>query len=490
LTQTTSQPDKMSPRRVVGFACNQGFIFFLFYMGQNRALTVGAFTFERADLIGALLFMVLALLVLRLLSESSRRIVFSRPALVLYALMLMTGSLLTQFLPDQALPWWLLESFLVGVSYAFLLASWGHSFGEAPTKVSAPEVFFASFIGALFGITLSIIPLPSIELVFCLLPLASAAALLVPSQYSTKNSFLDLATPPSTATKNAASNTKPIVVDEKDASKQTALLTLKIMAGTALFGMAAGFMETFNTQPGTETMPAFGVALLLFAAFALGTLSLLLSDGFGKGAALNKGYRLAIFVMLLGFLLLPSPLFVDSATKGEAIILAGYLGLSAVLISLFLVLAEITNTSTTVSFSKGFAALFGGEVVGIFLANILSTAQPGETNPYSVVVFAGIIVLFSYLFLFTERDFSNLSEIVTSADSFESTCQEFIARYSLSAREAEVLPFVLKGRTSDRISRELFISKSTVETHLSHIYTKAGVHNRQELIDLSDLLSS
>ncbi|MCL2826991.1 MAG: helix-turn-helix transcriptional regulator, partial [Eggerthellaceae bacterium] len=287
------------------------------------------------------------------------------------------------------------------------------------------------------------------------------------------------------AAPRTASSQKPIVVAD-DTAPETALLSAKIIAGTALFGLAAGLMETFNTDPGTAAMPTYGVALLLLAAFAVGTLSLLLSDGFGKGAALNKAYRLALFVMIVGFFLVPLPLFAGSVISGEAIVLAGYLGLSAVLISLFLVLADITGTSAISSFSKGLAALFGGEFAGVLLANLADSTQPGEVTPYFVVVFAGIIVLFSYLFLFTERDFGSLSEIVTSTDSFEDRCQALVARFGLSAREAEVLPFILKGRTSERISQELFISKSTVETHVRRIYTKAGVHSRQELIDLSE----
>lgn len=250
--------------------------------------------------------------------------------------------------------------------------------------------------------------------------------------------------------------------------------------------MAAGFMETFNTDPGNAAMASYPVSLLLFGAFALGTLSLLRSDGFGRGAALNKAYRLALFIMMTGYLLIPVPQFADSLVPGEAVVLAGYLGLSAVLISLFLVLAKLTATDAAMSFSRGFVALFGGELVGVAIANAFDYAQPGYVTPYSVVVFAGILVLFSYVFLFTERDFGNLSEIVTSTDSLEDACSAIAKEYGLSDREGEILPFALRGRTSERISQELHISKSTVDTHLRRIYAKAGVHSRQELIDLSE----
>lgn len=40
--------------------------------------------------------------------------------------------------------------------------------------------------------------------------------------------------------------------------------------------------------------------------------------------------------------------------------------------------------------------------------------------------------------------------------------------------------------TQGRIADELHVSQSTVYTHIVHIYTKTGLHSRQELMDLMD----
>lgn len=50
----------------------------------------------------------------------------------------------------------------------------------------------------------------------------------------------------------------------------------------------------------------------------------------------------------------------------------------------------------------------------------------------------------------------------------------------LSAREAEVLAWATQGRTVAEISQILFVSASTVEKHMEHIYAKLGVHSRAE----------
>ena len=51
-------------------------------------------------------------------------------------------------------------------------------------------------------------------------------------------------------------------------------------------------------------------------------------------------------------------------------------------------------------------------------------------------------------------------------------------RVSLSAREIEVLGLVAAGRTNTEVAAELFVSETTVKSHLAHIFTKLGVTSR------------
>lgn len=65
-----------------------------------------------------------------------------------------------------------------------------------------------------------------------------------------------------------------------------------------------------------------------------------------------------------------------------------------------------------------------------------------------------------------------------------SPCEQVVAQYGLSAREADVLGLLARGRDAGYIAEELVISKNTVRTHMKNIFAKTGVHSRQELIDL------
>lgn len=56
--------------------------------------------------------------------------------------------------------------------------------------------------------------------------------------------------------------------------------------------------------------------------------------------------------------------------------------------------------------------------------------------------------------------------------------------FKLSPREQEVLRYLGKGRSVPYMREVMTLSKSTIETHIKHIYAKTDVHSKQELIDL------
>ncbi|MFQ6329799.1 response regulator [Nocardia sp. NBC_01009] len=53
---------------------------------------------------------------------------------------------------------------------------------------------------------------------------------------------------------------------------------------------------------------------------------------------------------------------------------------------------------------------------------------------------------------------------------------------TLSPREIEVLRLVADGRSNREIAKELFLSETTVKSHLVHIYAKLGVRSRTSAV--------
>jgi DNA-binding CsgD family transcriptional regulator len=56
---------------------------------------------------------------------------------------------------------------------------------------------------------------------------------------------------------------------------------------------------------------------------------------------------------------------------------------------------------------------------------------------------------------------------------------------SLTPTELDVVRLAVAGHNNPEIGARLFMSRSTVKTHLSHVYTKLGVSNRTELAALA-----
>lgn len=65
--------------------------------------------------------------------------------------------------------------------------------------------------------------------------------------------------------------------------------------------------------------------------------------------------------------------------------------------------------------------------------------------------------------------------------AFEAFCQ----RYDISRREAEIIREIRAGKSNREIADTLFITLQTVKDHIHRIFTKTGVSNRVQLINLS-----
>ena len=66
--------------------------------------------------------------------------------------------------------------------------------------------------------------------------------------------------------------------------------------------------------------------------------------------------------------------------------------------------------------------------------------------------------------------------------SLEDRIDSVASRYGFSAREREVFELWVTGHDAQYIQDELVISRSTVKTHVRHIYEKCDVHSRSDLM--------
>ncbi|NHM13837.1 helix-turn-helix transcriptional regulator [Xiamenia xianingshaonis] len=492
--------DKRVVRLAVGFACLQGYLLSVFYDGIHPAVLLGSFSFARPQVLLILAWTVLAFVLLRVFSAKARDAALSRTLLWCYVALLAVGAALAAVPGENGAPV-AFEGLVIGIPSALLMAAWGRAFALGG-ETGAVAVLASAGLAGILALPFCLLP-PAANVALGILPVASCAALCSLEPYARAAQAVDgsdraePAAAPGHLHPDASS--APVrqvrfsdVVASKDQRDETMRLSTKMLSGTFVFGAASGFMQVFRTDAVHEGSAAVSMLLLVF--FSLAALQLLgagRTDESRSGAAqgqnpLAEVYRLALLLMMAGFLFVP--VLGSFGVPGEAIVLAGYLGLSFVLVALFLRLSKARGLDPALAFASGFSSLYLGVMDGIVLGNGMVAVQPPGQIPFVVAAVAGLAALFAYLFLFTERDFEALSSLARTVDVFSEVCDGIASTYKLSKRESEILPLALRGRTGERIASELFISKSTAETHLRRIYAKTGTHGRQELIDLSETM--
>ncbi len=69
-----------------------------------------------------------------------------------------------------------------------------------------------------------------------------------------------------------------------------------------------------------------------------------------------------------------------------------------------------------------------------------------------------------------------------SSSHYKNNLKDVLQTYQLSEREGDVFIHVLNGKSNKTISSTLFIEEGTVKNHLTNIYKKLNVKNRNELM--------
>ncbi|MDR0347399.1 MAG: helix-turn-helix transcriptional regulator [Coriobacteriales bacterium] len=134
---------------------------------------------------------------------------------------------------------------------------------------------------------------------------------------------------------------------------------------------------------------------------------------------------------------------------------------------------------------------------------LLTFAMPTPSSAYrliAVLALYGFIVVLMFAFRLTRPAAQQAVPVTTDTAPSEppntdtkgingeatalSPLSELAQSCNLSPRETEVFLLLAQGRSRPYIQQELFLADGTVKTHISRIYTKLGISNRQELITL------
>ena len=472
----------------LGLSCCLAFLFLLFFFGGKLLyVTDGTLLFTR--FMAVCLFMGVSIVIIagftlvRFCSESLRARLLCTPVLVALSVLTLGLAIASAF--DSLV--YNVVTAVTGISYglvlSFLISAWVKHIASLRSHDFIPALLVCSGTGAALCALVLLLPFST--------QLGVAFALVSSLCFA----FLK----PATVQDDETNETNEASEAEENSSSSVSLLSSRIKGGTVLYGIAAGITATyvymFNTaQASTHVYTLVFLALLSLCATQLSAVK----DEQTKGNvsaepqqkshawrfALCYTYQVAICLFVAGLFL--TPVLGAFAITGESIALAGYFGIVVVFSVLFLIVAHIAHVQAVLVLADGFRLLFAGVVLGILFGYAIAYIEVYYALDYLSIACAGVLILLSYNFFFTHQDFVELTAVAGAADNFEDACRALVEIYALSKREAEVLPLALKGRTAERIAGELFVSKSTIDTHLRRIYTKCNVHTRQELIDLAE----
>jgi DNA-binding CsgD family transcriptional regulator len=131
---------------------------------------------------------------------------------------------------------------------------------------------------------------------------------------------------------------------------------------------------------------------------------------------------------------------------------------------------------------KRMARTFGLFFVSLSCMDIGALFLPSQWDVF-LSMLSGLVLNLCLLLYFKSFVAAYYGPIVPAADpnlNLNGICEEF----HFSARERDIIQMILRGKSNKEIEQELFISSHTVKNHIYHIFQKAGIKSRGQLVSI------
>jgi DNA-binding CsgD family transcriptional regulator len=386
---------------------------------------------------------------------ASGTLVFSSLGLVNYPLLQLAGA------------------FLTGLTSPCLLLLWGEQYGKLGTRVLIIYTTLSFLLAAVLHLVISSLPPFVTAIAVTAIPLLSLLMLRI------HHSVVD-------AGEQGDQDRRNFNIEELKASLPPRIL-IGFLVVMFIYGGAVS-LHNINGSNGIEQLITDVTSLLVVAIGAL-SIGLFTSR---QVLSLGVGFRLSL--LLIAALFIPLALLDRSFTPLSSFFASA--GSNAIEILSWILLAYIAAGSRIPIFTI-FAAcntvfhigMAAGELSGILMAD--------HVLLFSILAICALVALSGFAFI--DRDTTillqppnanELSQIIRKSGVMESSVAGIAKEFGLSEREREVFELWSVGYGAKAIEKKLFISPSTIKTHIQHIYEKCDVHSRMEIIALLERYSS
>lgn len=411
------------------------------------------------------------------------------------------GVLLHSFSENPAFD--IVSAVFVAYGVAALCLGWAQPFSAIRLRKRVVASAAGTICGCFLYLAIVIVPQPFALFIGSCLPIVSIACLIVLQTKPAAEQSGD-APPP---IRESLSSQEPLSISALSHLDSSPSLSHRssnmhpfgreLSAAIFLYGML--FVLAGHVLPETESAWVSSVApgVINVAAFLL--IEIILTVYMVRRVHRENpvvAYRPATILVAVAFLLLPF----STAELSITCMAVAFAGFGSFMVFFWIVMGNICqkwHLSHLRVFTQGFLTLLIGIATGELIAWLLYLLRhPG----FDYVATLSIVSLFLLVVMAWQMSdgsrFANETKEMGGQffDPTENDMQEnadgmpdlehAAERYRLSPRESEVLALLLKGRSIPYICDELFIAKSTAQTHVRHIYAKMEITGgRQELID-------
>ena len=351
---------------------------------------------------------------------------------------------------------------LFGLASGPLWASWWTSLSRHEDETFLRNLISSFCLGALFSIVVALV-LPYMVLVVIILTLSiiSATSLLV---YPTA---LEL------SIKESSRANKPFVI-RSIAYIVIVFLFIQLMQST--FPISNYPFEHVN--PAALLSVLIEIILLVVISFALqkGGETIILN------LQLGIVFLLGLNIFLLAFKLFDAiPISINAA--GRFVFL--------LLLQILLTKESFRIGSVFITITVGLASVFFGMTLADILGTLFRMSSAFDPRNFEFRAVIAFVAIFIFMILVTFmspcgglKKSPDPTDTLESDASLDVRCSILSQKIGLTPRETEILNLIAQGRSVPYIEDSLILSKNTVKTHVKHIYQKAGVSTKQELITM------
>ena len=174
----------------------------------------------------------------------------------------------------------------------------------------------------------------------------------------------------------------------------------------------------------------------------------------------------------------------EVTTASYVVSMAATVAFDALLATYFISLVVKGYVTSTTAFGYSEGCICAAMFVGNIAHNSISLGwHEGSTMEVAGLVCICLLCALQILLNDHQACIRTITTEPVHESELEKNCIDTAREYKLPQRKYDVMLLVGKGHTPKSATNILYISPSTAQMHIKHIYQKLGIHSRTKLIE-------